>query len=359
MDFKDLLIDWYKNNGRDLPWRRTTNPYYIWVSEVILQQTRVNQGMSYYLRFVEQFPTIKDLANADPDDVMKAWQGLGYYTRARNLQAGAKQVIENFNGELPKSYEELLKIKGLGMYSAAAVASFAFNEAVPAIDGNVYRILARVFGVFTSVDTGPAKREFFNLGMELIDKKEPAIFNQAIIDFGALVCTPRVPKCEECPMQQFCYAYRNNIVYSFPVKGKKNAPKDRFFTYLMINHKGYTYVNKREGKDIWHSLYEFPLIETHTQLSIEDLIQLDEWGELIGSGNVKILSVSEPIKHQLSHITLYARFVIVEVEKVAYRVKSDYRKVLITKLHELSVPRLIDLYLAAEPVSKYFLRKED
>lgn len=358
MDFKDLLIEWYRNNGRDLPWRRISNPYYIWVSEVILQQTRVNQGMSYYLRFVEQFPTISDLANAPADDVMKAWQGLGYYTRARNLQAGAKQVMENYNGELPSTYKELLKIKGLGSYSAAAVASFAFNEVVPAIDGNVYRILSRVFGIFTSVDTSQAKKEFFNLGLELIDKQNPAVFNQAIIDFGALVCTPRLAKCNECPMQEFCYAYRNNIVYSFPVKGKRIVPKDRFFNYLMINHNGFTYVNRREGKDIWHSLYEFPLIETQTQVSAEELIQLDGWKDFLGKGDVRIMSISEPIKHQLSHLTLYARFIIIEVDKVPYKIKTDFRKVSISNLHELSVPRLIDLYLAAEPTEKYFRRKQ-
>ncbi|MGE0077006.1 MAG: A/G-specific adenine glycosylase [Bacteroidales bacterium] len=357
MDFKELLVEWYRLNGRDLPWRRTADPYCIWVSEIILQQTRVSQGMAYYFRFIEQFPSIQHLANASIDDVMKVWQGLGYYTRARNLQAGARQVMELYNGELPQSYKELLKIKGLGSYSAAAVASFAFNVAVPAIDGNVYRILSRVFGIFTPIDTSQAKREFFDLGMELIDKKDPAIFNQAIIDFGALVCTPRVPKCETCPMQGFCYAYRNNIVYSFPIKGKRIVPKDRFFTYLMINHKGYTYVNKREGKDIWHSLYEFPLIETVTQLLPEELMQLDEWKELLGDVNVNILSISDPIKHQLSHITLYARFIIVEVSSISYKVKLNYRKVHIGKLHELSVPRLIDLYLAAEPTEKYFLRK--
>lgn len=353
MEFKDALIKWYRENGRDLPWRRTTNPYHIWVSEVILQQTRVNQGMSYYLNFVEQFPTIQHLANAPIDDVMKAWQGLGYYTRARNLQAGAKQVIDQYNGKLPQSYNDLLKIKGLGTYSAAAVASFAFNEAVPAIDGNVYRILSRVFGIFTSVDTSQAKKEFFNLGLELIDKVDPASFNQAIIDFGALVCTPRLAKCEECPFNEFCYAYRNNLVYSLPVKGKRIIPKDRFFNYLMINFNGSTFVNKREEKDIWHSLYEFPLIESQVQLSLDELIQMKEWAELLGI-DVNVLSVSEPIKHQLSHLTIYARFVIVKIDKVNYRLKTDYRNVDINTLHELSVPRLIDLYLAAEPTEKYF-----
>lgn len=357
MDFKDLLLLWYKCYGRDLPWRRISDPYCIWVSEVILQQTRVSQGMPYYLRFIEQFPTIKDLAQASEDDVMKTWQGLGYYSRARNLQAGAKQVVEQYNGELPTTYNELLKIKSLGAYSAAAVAAFAFNEAVPAIDGNVYRILSRVFGIFTSVDTGQGKKDFFNLGMELIDKQNPAAFNQAIIDFGALVCTPRAPKCDECPLREFCYAYRNNIVYSFPVKGKRIVPRDRFFNYLMISHKGYTYVNKREGKDIWHSLYEFPLIETPTQVTPEELIHLDDWTEFLGSGDVRILSISEPIKHQLSHLTLYARFVIVEVDNVAYKIKSEFRRVSISNLHELSVPRLIDLYLAAEPTAKYFLKR--
>ncbi|MCB8963488.1 MAG: A/G-specific adenine glycosylase [Bacteroidales bacterium] len=354
MDFKELLLGWYRLHGRSLPWRQSADPYRVWVSEVILQQTRVSQGVSYYLNFIDAFPSISALAKASPDDVMKVWQGLGYYTRARNLQAGAKQVMELHNGELPSTYKELLKIKGLGAYSAAAVASFAFNEAVPAIDGNVYRILARVFGIFTSVDSAAGKREFFELGKELIDEAEPAAFNQAIIDFGALVCTPRAAKCEECPLREFCYAYRNNIVYTLPVKGKRIVPRDRFFIYLMIKHKGYTYVNKRAGKDIWHSLYEFPLIETKTLVSPDELLQLDEWFDLFGGVDTTVLSISEPIKHQLSHLTLYARFVIVEVSSVSYHLKSCYRRIALGKLHELSVPRLIDLYLAAEPAEKYF-----
>ncbi|MGD9978510.1 MAG: A/G-specific adenine glycosylase, partial [Bacteroidales bacterium] len=354
MEFKDILIEWYGKNGRDLPWRRTSNPYHIWVSEVILQQTRVNQGMAYYSRFIEQFPTIQDLANASLDQVMKAWQGLGYYTRARNLKAGAQQVMDEYGGELPKTFRELLKIKGLGTYSAAAVASFAFGEAVPAIDGNVYRILARVFGIFSSTDTTAARHDFFDLAAELLDKVNPAAFNQAIIDFGALVCTPRIPKCVDCPFNGFCYASRNNLVYSLPVKGKRVVPRDRFFNYVMVKFHGDTFVNRRNTNDIWHSLFEFPMIETPTQLSPDELFSMQEWKDLLGQNDVRILNISDPIKHQLSHLTIWARFIIVEISKASYRLKTDFCRVDIGKLHELSVPRLIDLYMAAEPTEKYF-----
>lgn len=358
MEFKDLLLNWYRSNGRDLPWRQTRNPYYIWISEVILQQTRVNQGMGYYLRFINQFPTVKHLADASIDEVMKVWQGLGYYTRARNLHAGAQQVIGDYGGNLPKTYNELLKIKGLGMYSAAAVASFAFGDVVPAVDGNVYRILSRVFGIFTPIDSSQAKREFFDLAMELIDKDDPASFNQAIIDFGALVCTPRNPSCTVCPFSDFCYAFRNNLMYSFPVKGKRIIPRDRFFSYIMVNFKGTTFVHKRDSKDIWHSLFEFPLIETNKLLSLQEFLELPELKNIVGNNKVEVLSYSDPIKHQLSHITIYARFIIVRISRASYTLKNDYINVEIDKLADFSVPRLIDLYLAAEPAEKYFTSKK-
>ncbi|MBQ9470605.1 MAG: A/G-specific adenine glycosylase [Bacteroidales bacterium] len=357
MPFSLHLLRWFALHGRELPWRDTNDPYRIWVSEVILQQTRVVQGIDYYIRFIDRFPTVGALAAAPLDDVMKVWQGLGYYTRASNLHAGAQQVVAQHGGELPRTYDKLLKIKGLGAYSAAAVASFAFGEAVPAIDGNVYRILARVFGVFTPTDSAQGRKEFFGLASELMDRQHPAAFNQAIIDFGALVCTFRQPQCGECPMAERCYALRNNMIGKLPVKGKRAAVRDRYFYYLMVRHGGHTFVRRRQERDIWHSLYEFPLIELPAPLPVEELMLSPDWAELIGDGHFSVLSVSEGIRHQLTHINIHARFIIVEVERAGYKLRADYRRVPIDELERYSVPRLIDAYMAAEPSLRYFRRK--
>ena len=359
MPFTLVLLKWFAQYGRQLPWRDTDNPYYIWVSEVILQQTRVAQGLSYYLRFIERFPTVEALASAPLDDLMKVWQGLGYYTRARNLQAGAQQVMELYGGQLPQTYAELLKIKGLGTYSAAAVASFAFGEAVPAVDGNVYRILSRVFGVFTPIDTTQGRKEFFALAADLMDKQRPALFNQAIIDFGALVCTYRGSQCADCPQSVWCYAYRNNMVDKLPIKGQRVVVRSRYFYYLMLRYRNTTFVRRRAERDIWHSLYEFPLIELSNQVSISELMDTTQWGDLLGAdAQVEVLSVSEPIKHQLTHITLYATFIIAELRSVPYTLGLDYRCVPIGTLADYSVPRVIDAYMAAEPAVRYFSKSD-
>lgn len=359
MPFTLALLKWFAQFGRELPWRGDTNPYHIWVSEVILQQTRVAQGITYYYRFLEHFPTIEALAAAPLDELMKVWQGLGYYTRARNLQAGAQQVMEQYGGRLPSTYAELLKIKGLGPYSAAAVASFAFGEAVPAIDGNVYRILSRVFGIFTPIDSTMGRKEFFALASELIDRQRPALFNQAMIDFGAMVCTFRHPLCVDCPMAERCYAYRNNMVQQMPTKGHKVRVRERFFYYLMLRRGDSTFVRRREGRDIWHSLYEFPLIEMPKQVSISELKAISQWTNLLGdNAQVDVLSVSEPIKHQLTHITLYATFIIAELRSIPYSLRHDYRCVSIDSLSDFSVPRVIDAYMAAEPSVRYFSKSD-
>jgi len=358
MDFKTIIIKWYNQNKRDLPWRNTRNPYYIWISEVILQQTRVAQGLDYYNRITSTFPTIKDLANADIDKVMKVWQGLGYYTRARNLHNSAKLIMAEYNGVLPTSYHELLKIKGLGPYSAGAIASFAYKEAVPAIDGNVYRVLSRVFGIFASPESAIGKKEFYTLTMELIDKDRPDTFNQALLDFGAMQCVPRSPDCLTCPFSDICYAYRNNLINQLPVKGKKIATRDRFLNYILIRCKDSTFIQKREAGDIWTSLYEFPLIETTNPIDIKLLMNEPIWKELFGNGELKILYESQPIKHLLSHQTLYTKFIIVEISKPSYYLKSNYLNISIPNIQEYSIPKVIDNFLVAEPSEKYF-RKED
>jgi A/G-specific adenine glycosylase len=355
MDFKEIIVKWYSENKRDLPWRNSDNPYFIWISEVILQQTRVAQGLSYYLRFTEAFPTLRSLAQADIDKVMKVWQGLGYYSRARNLQNGAKQIVADYNGIIPNTFEELLKIKGIGPYSAGAIASFAFKQVVPAIDGNVYRVLSRIYGVFSSSETASGKKEFFNLTMELIDHKQPDIFNQALLDFGALQCTPRNPNCQQCPFNDLCYAFRNNLVNQLPVKGKKIVSRDRFFHYVIIRYKESTFIQRREAGDIWTSLYEFPLIETNSPIGIEELTSLEEWVNLFGKDEPTILYISQPIKHLLSHQTLYNRFFIVEINKPNYLLRENYIKIPTAAIQNYSVPKVIDNFLAAEP-SEIYLR---
>lgn len=358
MQFSSILLEWFRANARDLPWRNTSDPYHIWVSEVILQQTRVMQGISYYYRFIERFPSVKSLADANIDEVMKVWQGLGYYTRARNLKAGAIQVVQNYNGQLPKTYKELLTIKGLGAYSAAAVASFAFGEAVPAIDGNVYRILARIFGIFTPIDSSAGKKEFFALASELIPHDEPGTYNQALIDFGALKCTPRAPRCTSCPFANFCYAYQNNLILALPAKGKKKPPTDRYFYYFLIKHNGDTFIKRREGKDIWHSLYEFPIVETKTKLTPTQLVKTIDNLSFFNGSRVKILDISNPVRHLLSHRTIWATFIIVEIDRPNYLLSNEFVRIPIGRVNEYSLPRLIDTYMAAEPVVKYFSTKK-
>jgi A/G-specific adenine glycosylase len=355
MEFKSILNKWYLKNRRDLPWRNSKDPYSIWVSEIILQQTRVAQGIGFYNLFMHTFPTVHSLANAHEDEVLKVWQGLGYYSRARNMHKAAKQIVEKFNGKIPDSFKELLKLSGVGHYSAGAIASFAFKEVVPAIDGNVYRVMSRIYGLFASPYTTKGKREFYELVMELIDRKAPHHFNQALLDFGALQCPPRNPKCFECPFSQYCYAFRNNLVQSLPIKSKKLIPKNRFFVYLLIRCKGLTYIHKRNERDIWQSLYQFPLIETEKLLEEQQIITHPEWKRIFGRSLPKITYISPVVKHQLSHQNLNARFVIVEINRITTFIKNSYLAIYTNSIYDYSVPRLIDNFLAAEPAIKYFL----
>ncbi len=355
MDFKSILAKWYGVYKRDLPWRYTSDPYRIWVSEIILQQTRVAQGMGYYERFTSTFPTVFDLANAHEDQVLKVWQGLGYYTRARNMHSAAKRIVSGFGGVMPTTFEDLLKVKGIGSYSAGAIASFAFKLPVPAIDGNVYRIMARIFGVFSLPTSSSGKKEFFQLVLDLMDKESPDSFNQALLDFGALQCVPRNPKCTECPFMEYCYAYRNNMVDSLPAKGKKLIPRDRFFTYLLIRFENMTFIAKRKANDIWHSLYEFPLIETKQLVEPAEIVKLKDWEGLVGKSKHTISYISPLVKHQLSHQTIYTRFLVIEVYGVTSHLKMEYIMIPTNEIDSYSTPRLIDNFLAAEPAAKYFL----
>lgn len=316
MNFSKVLLQWYLQNKRDLPWRNTTNPYLIWLSEIILQQTRVAQGMPYFLKFTTAFPTVFDLANANEETVLKLWQGLGYYSRARNLHKTAQIVAFEFNGVFPNSYAGLLKLKGIGTYTAAAIASFSYNEAVPVVDGNVFRVLSRYFDVETDISSAGAKNEFVALANELLPKEKANMFNQAIMEFGALHCVPKNPDCANCIFNTSCLALQKKKVSQLPVKLKKLKVTKRYFNYLIYSDDdNNTIIQKRTDKGIWHNLYEFPLVETTVaELDDEIIFLIKNRIEVSNAISNITLVNSEPIIHKLSHQHLTIKFWKIDVK---------------------------------------------
>ena len=270
--FSSSIISWYNDNKRDLPWRQTEDPYKIWLSEIILQQTRVEQGSSYYDALISKYPTITSLADANADDVLRLWQGLGYYSRARNLHAAAKYVKNELNGVFPNTYDEIIKLKGVGDYTASAISSFAFKEVKPVLDGNVFRVIARHFGIFSDIAKAGSKKDFKKVLFEIIDSKRPDTFNQAIMEFGALQCSPKKPNCLFCPLNHSCYAYSHDKQGELPIKIKKIKRKSRYFNYIIIKCKDKIALHKRSSGDIWEGLYEFPLHESKTEVDFSDII---------------------------------------------------------------------------------------
>ena len=336
MIFGEEITRWYKLNKRDLPWRKTRDPYLIWLSEIILQQTRVNQGLSYYEKFSEKYPTVQDLANEKEDEVLKLWQGLGYYSRARNMHFTAKYIVENLNGKFPSSYDEILKLKGVGEYTAAAVASFSFDEKKAVLDGNVFRLLSRYFGIHLPIDSSAGKKEFKSLANDLILEKEPGTYNQAIMEYGALVCTPKVPSCKSCRLSINCEALSKNEVDILPLKSKKINKRDRYFNFLVITDGESAYLQQRLEKDIWIRLFQFPLLETEQEISsIENNSLIDSKHYLV--------NVSDH-KHLLSHQTIYAKFWLFKSE-TALPKSSKFKIVSISEIHNYAVPKLIENYL--------------
>ena len=310
MDFTNLLIEWYLQKKRDLPWRNTTNPYPIWLSEIILQQTRVAQGMPYFYAFLESFPTVKELAIADEQQVLKLWQGLGYYSRARNLHQTAQYIANELDGVFPNSYAGLIQLKGIGEYTAAAIASFAYNEPVPVVDGNVFRVVSRYFGIESDINTGKTKKEFTALAAELLSKEQPALFNQAIMEFGAMHCTPKNPDCENCIFNSSCVALQKGLVVQLPFKSKKIKIRKRYFNYIVLqDKKGNTKIQQRTDKGIWHNLYEFPLFETTQEEGFETIAPLIKNDTDFGDSVVSIQEAN-PISliHKLSHQHLNIKF---------------------------------------------------
>jgi A/G-specific adenine glycosylase len=344
-NFSEILLKWYSNYKRELPWRGEQDPYKIWVSEIILQQTRISQGWNYYLRFVERFPTITDLATATENEILKYWQGLGYYSRARNLFAGAKYINEQHQGRFPCQYEDILKIKGVGEYTAAAIVSIAFNLPYPVVDGNVFRVLTRVFGIHTPIDTSAGKKEITMLANKLIDSKQAGIFNQAIMDFGALQCTPTNPDCKQCCFAIFCTAKQKNLQSILPIKSQKTKIRTRYFYYLHIRNQEKTLIQKREKKDIWRGLYEFPLIESEKELSTDEILTDIFLKNLLKNYMWTIDSISPLYKHQLSHQLIIAQFITFVITKGNFEVNPPLLYILETEIDKYPIARLTERHL--------------
>lgn len=343
--YSQILQNWYHIYKRDLPWRDVSDPYLIWISEIILQQTRVAQGMDYYLRFVLRFPDVLSLAEAEEQEVLKYWQGLGYYSRARNLHKAARQIAENYGGKFPHDHAEILKLSGIGTYTAAAIASFAFNQPYVVVDGNVYRVLSRVFGIDSPIDSPRGQKEFAALAAELLDAENAGTHNQAIMEFGALQCVPVNPECGICPLKDSCEALKTTSVEKLPVKERKTKIKSRYFNYLFIKHENQTFLQKRESQDIWKNLYEFPLIESEKLFTIEELIEQDEFKSLFpDTSTLKISSTYHDFKHILTHRHIFARFFIVETNKTNDYYKK-FGKTLIDNMDHLPISRLTELFL--------------
>lgn len=319
-EFSDKIISWYQINKRDLPWRNVQDPYFIWLSEIILQQTRVEQGLPYYLKFIEKFPTVHDLANASQDEVLRLWQGLGYYSRGRNLHFTAKQIVNECKGIFPIHFNDLIKLKGIGNYTASAISSFCANEPKAVVDGNVYRVLTRLFGIKNDINLISTQKEIQKLANDLLNKKQPGLHNQAIMEFGALQCVPKSPNCQICPFVDSCIAKFENKVSVLPAKSKKIKIKERHFNYIVISDGKNTYVKRRGNADIWEGLYEFPLIEHSKELDENEIFHSKEFGQLVGKNRYQILRISPIFKHQLTHQKIFCRFIEIKVKKLTNKI---------------------------------------
>ena len=353
--FSRILLQWNREkNIRQMPWKSESDPYKIWLSEIILQQTRVEQGLNYYTNFIKAFPDIHKLAKAPEEKVFKLWEGLGYYTRCRNLIVTARYISKELGGKFPDTYESIKALKGVGPYTAAAISSFAFNLPHAVVDGNVFRVLARVFGIFIPADTSEGKKRFTNLANELLDKKQAGLYNQAIMDFGAVVCKP-APLCDQCPFKKTCYAFLNNKIAELPVKEKKISIKKRWFYYFVFDNEGKTAIRQRTGKDIWQQLYEFPMIEIAKEQNIKTVLSEAEEKGLLQKDKYDAISVSQLFKQQLSHQLIAGQLILINLKKKpAY--KSDpiapdsYRDGWLwierKKLKKYAFPKFINLWFS-------------
>ena len=341
--FSDRIVEWYEQNHRKLLWRETRDPYRIWLSEIILQQTRVNQGLPYYVRFVEKYPTIRHLARAKEQEVLRLWQGLGYYTRARNLHKCAQKVVSEYNGKFPESFLEIKKLPGIGDYTAAAIASIAFDEPVAVVDGNVFRVLARVFNIEEDISTGRGKTHFFEKANRLIDPARPGLFNQAVMEFGALHCTPQQPGCNDCIFEHDCQANKMGLQHLLPVKTRSKASKKRYFYYFVIGDGNKFALKKRTEKDIWHGLYDFYLVEKSRPARVEKIVSEDL---LLKKFSKDHFSSSPTYRHVLSHQTILAKFITVLPDKRKLEKVNTLQFFTKNRIHNLPKPILINKFLS-------------
>lgn len=337
--FSKKLIEWYNPSSRNLPWKQTNDAYKIWLSEIILQQTRVEQGTPYYLAFVHQYPTVKMLAEAPLDEVLKLWEGLGYYSRARNLHSAAKQVMELHNGKFPDTYLEIIALKGIGNYTASAISSFAYHLPHAVVDGNVYRVLARVFDIETPIDSTEGKKQFEQLANQLLDKKNPSTHNQAIMDLGAIVCKPQNPLCTQCPFSSDCKALELNKISLLPVKAKKLIKKERYLHYFVLYDSEYIYIQQRGEQDIWKGLYEFPVEEVNGQWSIDN-------SQFLKKINHQPLTIDQPLSYKqvLTHQYIHAYFYEMKLKKLP-NLDISCLKILKKDILNFAFPKIIRSYL--------------
>lgn len=346
------LLKWYNKNKRDLPWRRTGDPYKIWLSEVILQQTRVDQGMDYYLRFVKAFPDIHSLAGARQEKVIKLWQGLGYYSRARNLHATAKEVVRKFNGRIPDKYEDIIRLKGIGDYTASAILSIAYNKPFVVVDGNVIRFISRTFGITKSVHLSSVQNEIKSKAGKLLPEAMAGTFNQAMMEFGALQCVPQNPDCNSCCFKNDCVAFRKNLVSKIPAKDTSVKIKNRYLNYFLVKVKSENtqilYLRKRTFNDIWKNMYDLPCIESKRNVGFSKLKEDKEWKKIFGKSQVILNSKSKTYTHKLSHQMLFVVFYTIEITGAL----KSFKEIEISQLNKFPVPRLIENYFTDQNLLK-------
>lgn len=351
--FRKHLKKWTEAHPREMPWKGVKDPYAIWLSEIILQQTRVQQGLPYFEKFLKKYPTIKHLAKAPDDEVMKMWEGLGYYSRARNLLATARFVSDELDGEFPTTYNNVLSLKGVGPYTAAAITSFAYNLPHPVVDGNVYRVISRFVGEALAIDSTEGKKAFQNHAEILLDTKDPATYNQSIMDFGATHCLPKNPLCTSCGLKNKCVAFQKKEIEKYPYKSKKIKKRTRYFNFLVVNFQDKKAIRKRVEKDIWNNLFEFPLIESENNLDKTQLQETKDWQSLFLKHKPQSIRQSLPFKQQLTHQKIIATFWEIELSQKKWSTPEDYVLVAESELRNYAFPKVIDCYLTDNSLNLY------